>query len=339
MSDIHYFQRYSSRENTVTNNTLLLFSRLYHQDIVKFNQFINDLSDSGAINAMVRFEQQTKGKQSVPDGAIKQESFKIVIETKLYDQENIDQIIKHADSFEDEKHKFLLLINVHKISTDFERDIRKRLTEKDENIELIDTTFEDIINGFRIVINDYDTEMNMIIDDYEDYCNSENLISIEDKLMRALPVGDTLKHNFKYQLYYAPANRSYSRQHKYLGLYNQKEIKGIGEIQLIVDAEYSKETEELSYCKVIQGNEELLTDNIKNNIIQSMIDGESEFGYQIYKGYRFFIVPEFIKTNFKKNSPGGLLGAKYFDLTEYGFSKKDINSKLIADKLGKEAWE
>ncbi len=30
MSKIHYFQRYSTPENTVTNNTLQLFARIYN---------------------------------------------------------------------------------------------------------------------------------------------------------------------------------------------------------------------------------------------------------------------------------------------------------------------
>ncbi|WP_271400303.1 hypothetical protein [Salinicoccus roseus] len=341
MTNIHYFQRYSSKENTVTNNSLLLFSRLYHHDARGFKEFLNHLSGDEQItpiNATINFEQQTSARHSVPDGAITQESFKIVIETKLYGQEDIDQIIRHADSFGEEKNKYLMLINVHQISDDYKKKVRDKLSARDTGVDLIDTTFENIITGFRSVINDYDTEMNVIIDDYEDYCNSANLISIEDKLMRALPVGNTLEHNFKYKLYYAPTSRSYNRRHRYLGLYNQKEIKGIGEIQIIVDVNYSKEKKELKY-KVVEGDPAQLTEEIKNNIVQSMVQGEEDFGYQIYKDYRFFIVPEFIKTEFKKDSPGGLLGARYFDLTEYGLDKEELSTELIARKLSAEKWE
>ncbi len=35
MSNIHYFPRYSQKENMVTNNTLLLFSQLYNNSTVK----------------------------------------------------------------------------------------------------------------------------------------------------------------------------------------------------------------------------------------------------------------------------------------------------------------
>ncbi len=40
MSEIHYFQRYSQKENVITNNTLLLFSRLYNHSPQKFNLFL-----------------------------------------------------------------------------------------------------------------------------------------------------------------------------------------------------------------------------------------------------------------------------------------------------------
>lgn len=340
MADIHYFQRYSSKENTVTNNTLLLFSRLYHHDSSAFKLFLNQLPDEKTkdINTTIKFEQQTSASHSVPDGAITQESFKIVIETKLYGQENMDQILRHTDSFGDETNKFLMLINVHSIPREYNKKIRDKLAGKEADVQLIDTTFEDIITSFRSVIADYNTEMNMIIDDYEDYCNSENLISIEDRLMRVLPVGNTLEHNFKYKLYYAPTSRSYNRRHKYLGLYTQKEIKGVGEIQLIVDAEYFKETKELK-CKVVEGNEDLLTDAVKDNILQAMIHGEEDFGYQIYTGHKFFIVPKFLKTKFKKDSPGGLLGARYFDLTEYKIDKEELSIEVIAEKLSNQKWE
>ena len=85
MNTIHYFQRYSQRENVVTNNTLLLFSRLYTHNPYSFGGFINECLDA-PLGVGVSFVQQKRAssKGSVPDGLISQSSFKIVIETKLY---------------------------------------------------------------------------------------------------------------------------------------------------------------------------------------------------------------------------------------------------------------
>ena len=43
MSDLHYFPRYSSKENATTNNTLLLLLRLYQYNRYKFEKLIEAL--------------------------------------------------------------------------------------------------------------------------------------------------------------------------------------------------------------------------------------------------------------------------------------------------------
>jgi hypothetical protein len=40
---IYYFQRYHSKENVITGNTMLLISRLYHYSPSKFHVFVNSL--------------------------------------------------------------------------------------------------------------------------------------------------------------------------------------------------------------------------------------------------------------------------------------------------------
>ena len=68
-----------------TNNTLLLFSRLYNNSNDKFNRFLVNLFEDESIefDTKINFKQQVKSENSVPDGMIYQESFKIVLETKL----------------------------------------------------------------------------------------------------------------------------------------------------------------------------------------------------------------------------------------------------------------
>ncbi len=72
MADIHYFPRYSQKENMVTNNTLLLFNRLYQHHTHRFKQFINlILEDSDLeLDTTVKFSQQVKGTGSIPDAVV-----------------------------------------------------------------------------------------------------------------------------------------------------------------------------------------------------------------------------------------------------------------------------
>lgn len=48
MSNLHYFHRYSQKENVVTNNTLLLLSRLYAHNALYFEAFLADLLGADA---------------------------------------------------------------------------------------------------------------------------------------------------------------------------------------------------------------------------------------------------------------------------------------------------
>lgn len=49
MSKIHYFQRYSQKENVVTNNTMLLFSRLYSNYPFRFECVVGSLLNRGGV--------------------------------------------------------------------------------------------------------------------------------------------------------------------------------------------------------------------------------------------------------------------------------------------------
>lgn len=68
---IHYFQRYHSKENVATANTMLLLSRLYSYSSDKFfrllksEHFFND-----AFEPELVFNLQEKSVDSVPDATI-----------------------------------------------------------------------------------------------------------------------------------------------------------------------------------------------------------------------------------------------------------------------------
>ena len=48
--------------------------------------------------------------------------------------------------------------------------------------------------------------------------------------MRVVTCGWTLKENIQFNLYYDPADRGYS-EHSYLGVYANKAVRAIGEIE------------------------------------------------------------------------------------------------------------
>ncbi|MEQ1837827.1 MAG: hypothetical protein ABL858_05755 [Candidatus Nitrotoga sp.] len=111
MPKIHYFQRYSSVENTVTNNTLQLFARIYNYSTVQASKLLSEITRE-PIEIGIEINQQGRAKESVPDGAILQRSFKVLIEAKVDAGVDRDQLLRHAASFSNESQKILLLLTI-----------------------------------------------------------------------------------------------------------------------------------------------------------------------------------------------------------------------------------
>ena len=221
MSAIHYFQRYSQRENVATNNTLLLFSRLYQYSPHKFKIFISDLLNDNDIEAGIQIRQQEAGINSIPDGNISQTSFKLVIETKLHSDFTIDQLNNHLKAFKNEQYQILLSLSPespeNNLKTTIETNVRDFNEQNRLKIKYQPITFKEIVDKFNNCLDDHDSDLLEIIDDYESFCIHENLLAIDDVIMRAVTCGWTLQDNLQFNLYYAPAERSYSK-HTYIGI-------------------------------------------------------------------------------------------------------------------------
>lgn len=101
MANIHYFQRYNQKENWLTNSTLLLLTRIYQESISQFKTILGQITEDSLVGDLavgVRFGQQEKKGNGVVDGSITQESFKLVIETKLGDNFTAAQLERHLAS-------------------------------------------------------------------------------------------------------------------------------------------------------------------------------------------------------------------------------------------------
>lgn len=339
MSLIHYFPRYSQKENMVTNNTMLLFSRLYNHSTDQFNRFLKTLLEGSNVEELsttIRFHQQVKNNKSVPDAVIQQQSFKIIIETKLYGQENINQIIKHCDSFNNEDTQLFLWINKESIKHEYNQKIIKTLNEinegREKKMSFASTTFKEICRCFNEVLPQYDREMIGLVDDFEAFCNESGLIENADSKMRVVLAGTTYEQNLKYNIYYASRDRGY-QNHKYLGLYKEKAVRAIGVV--ISSADISYKNDEL---EVLEIQLDIITDSQKDIIKKVILDAKEDYGYLLSEDHRFFFVDQYYETNFIKPTKGGLMGQKYFDLADIEGFSKEANTKDIALLINEKYW-
>ncbi|MCX7547781.1 hypothetical protein OS188_07440 [Xanthomarina sp. F1114] len=332
MSSIHYFQRYSQRENVATNNTLLLLSRLYQHSTYKFHAFLTDLTEDSIDDTSISFNQQEKNKDSIPDGSIYQPSFKVEIETKLHKGFNSKQLINHLNSFNDEDYKVLLSLSPEIPSNLIKEKVIEAIITSGINVRFVSTTFETLISKFRKVLQDYDFELNEIIDDFESYCWSSGLISTSKSRMRAVTCGWTLEENFNYDLYYAKKEKGFS-EHSYIGIYANKSIRGIGKISNIVLADMDS-SGELIIKEKTKPLSETEINNIKNVIPAALKNN----GWDLSKNHRFFCVEKFYETDFKKETNYPLQGTKFFNLKTVLSLKKLPDVPTIAELLKSKTW-
>lgn len=346
MSKIHYFQRYSQKENVVTNNTLLLFSRLYNDSPSRFEDFINSLltNENNRVNLEIglRFRQQegNKSGSSIPDGSIIQKGMKVLVETKLYDNNDSGQLLRHLNGFDNEDTQVLLLVNATETSQKFNVKVHKLVDEfNDKNnkcIEFCSVTFKEIIDALDDVLFEYDVEFNEMLNDYREFCEGQGLLPRHEFIMRAITSSGSFTHNMKHNIYYDAESRGYAA-HQYLGLYNNKSVRAIGKLTKVVLANVDMETKQ--FTKIESRKGELPTEQEKQQILAIMDKARIENGWNVFNNHQFFIVDEFIPTNFKKITKYPIQRTKFFDLgSELGLDELP-NCLEIAELLKERTWE
>ena len=109
MSKVHYFQRYSSLENMVTNNVLQLLARVYDYSAPHLSMLLTELIGI-PVELGISIDQQKRidGAGAVPDATIAQESFKIVLEAKVDAPVDTAQLVRHLGAFSQESLRVLL---------------------------------------------------------------------------------------------------------------------------------------------------------------------------------------------------------------------------------------
>jgi len=280
MPKIHYFQRYSSVENTVTNNTLQLFARIYNYSTSQASKVLSELSGE-PVEIGIEINQQERAKDSVPDGTIIQRSFKVLVEAKVDAGVDTDQLIRHAANFSNESQKILLLLTKQPIEKKEEENISRQILAAHPGVVFKNITYEGVCKAIRGLFKDYEYEMYALVDDYVEYCNDANLFDQSKFLMRILPCGESVEINKKYGIYFHPSDRGYTN-HSFVGIYANKTVQSIWAIDSVFDIEFDGTKLKK---KLIQGR---ATNDYDEKIIGIIKDAKKECGYNVEDGHRFF---------------------------------------------------
>jgi hypothetical protein len=332
---ISQFQKYSQKENTVTNNVLLMLSRLNDLNVNYYKSIIERLNE-GSVQQFYYpqpiFTQQVGMNKGIIDGHIEVKPSKIVIETKLNSKEFIGKLIKYGKVFNENSQNQLWHLSSMKFEEDEVIEINKRLRESYPNlkIQFNNLLFNDIIENLEGIYeeNIHDMELRLLHEDFRNYCFGSNLISNEEFKLLFVPTGFSYNWNKKHKIYYCPTGW-HSQKFKFFGLYNWKSVRTISEIETVITADYDANSDNLKINSIGHTDEQ----------IKRLKNGLSELG-ENHKGLKYYVLPEsdFYETDFRKISHGGIQGYRYKDLRDY-ITLTDYNDvKRIAEELRKVTW-
>lgn len=331
MSSISYFQPYSQKENWATNSTLLLLSRLYHTSRQKFESVINNLAEGIELQVGVTFSQQHKGRESVMDGIIEQEPFKILIETKLHHKFWLEQLAEHSESFRNYHGKKILLGLSKSVDDRTTASISEHLRLSASDVVFINTTFSDLISSIRDYLHETDFELHEILDDYETLCEKHDLVDLRTATMGCFAVGKSWKENLTYKIYYTKSDRSH-RPFAYVGLYYDRNIRHIGKVSKLIHCDLIDD-------ELVGRNGSRIEDlNIDDKQRIKSIIKNTKY-YSISNGHQFFLLESIHPVTLnKKPSTISVVGKKYIYLREYEGFKDSMDAESLASILNEKYW-
>ena len=272
---------------------------------------------------------------------ISQKSFKIVVETKLYNQFDKQQLVNHLEQFGAEDIKVLLTIDPRpmkqQLFDEMTVELKKYNSENMERlihpIKHVNLTFEQLVEAMEDIIDDRDTEIISVLDDFKKYCFDEKLIPDGHKWMRAIVAGTTFQDNMDLNLFYDQESRKFS-EHGYIGLYKDKSIRAVGKLKKTIIA---VEVEGKMTYRAESG-EAPTPDEICR--INEAIHRAEDYGYNLRTiSHRYFMVEKFYPIDFRKSSKNPIQKSKFFNLADmFGYKTMPDTEKIAADLNGR-TWE
>ncbi len=262
-----------------------------------------------------RFEQQVGAAHSVPDAVLSQKPLNLYVEAKHGDGLYDDQLERHIRSIAEEGHpsKSAFLIGLTSNSTNDDEEERWQKLALDRGITFASKTYSELLGALRSACSAH-PELQEILDDYQSFIAGEGLLPNQHRTLVAMLCGRSWRENIKYGAYFEPAYRNPKwRQAHFLGVYRQKRISHIGRL---VAAAICRKAD----GKLIVELEEFqsLSDDHKRRIDATMRDAEAYFTDFSAEAHRFYLVDTFVETDLRKESSGGMMGHRYFDIPELG---------------------
>jgi hypothetical protein len=325
---ISLFTGYSKNENRTTNYCLLILKMLYDESPKLLSEVIATLTNETIGNMVgVKFSQQEKKINSIPDGLVTQRSFSIYIETKNFDWFYDAQLENHLESLSKENSELKILFAIGNFESDTETRFQKIKTicetKYTNSIYFRAISFEEFVNAIPKEIN---KNLSDAVSDFKDYLYEQDLLPTWGNYLDVVNCAgwpdDVLNHN----VYMCPAaGGAYNHYRcKYFGMYRDKKVEKVALIKAVVDV--NTDWTALKKWKHVNDSDD--------DLIQQAID-KVKLLRPTELPIRIFLLGDLYDTEFIKDSSGGMQGSKqYFDISKLQVK----NEKELAEKLKGKTW-
>ena len=262
-------------------------------------------------------------------------------QTKLYNQFYKQQLVNHLEQFGAEDIKVLLTLDpkpmkpqlFDELAVELKKYNSENATRLIHPIKHVNLTFEQLVDAMEDIVDDRDTEIIAVLDDFKKYCFDEKLIPDGYKWMRAIVAGTTFQDNMDLDLFYDQESRKFS-EHGYIGLYKDKSIRAIGKLKKTIIA--VENNGNMTYRA--ESGAEPTADEIER--INEAIRRADHYGYNLRTiSHRYFIVEKFYPIDFRKSSKNPIQKSKFFNLADMFGYKTMPNTDVIANDLNGRTWE
>jgi len=256
----------------------------------------------------------------------------VAIETKLFDNFSLSQLKDHVKSLfkESGKNRILLALSKSEVSKEIKSQVISYLKSINSDIKFASISFSGLIELVSQNIAEYEIDFQEVIDEFQEFCNENELTKDEADYMLVVTAGISLKENIEYGLYYDPVTRNHNTDFKYLGLYSNKSIVAVGEVVNCVSADLGENK------IIIHNSTKEVSGEIQGRILEMIKNTDY---YDIRKGHKFYVVDRFYETNYIKKSPGSLRGKRYFKISDILGGKSGMSGSELAELINDKEWD
>lgn len=331
---ISLFSGYSQSENRVTNYCLLMLKMLYEENPKFLGEILSELT-AGRLGSDVgvTFRQQVKVGDSVPDGLIVQSPISIHIETKNWDWFHSGQLERHLDALAAQRvggsKTLIALSRFEKPTEERFREVRRyRDDNYRDSVEFEVVTFDEFINSFSSL--DLPKNLRDAVSDLREFFDDQGLLSRWGTLLDVVNCAGIPEDIEDGGVYMCPASGgAYSHQRcRYFGMYRNKTVEQIALIRAVVDVDLSEGDSRLKWNN---------TDDELNEDLCALATTTVEERRPDAGPTRVFLLDALVRTDFRKDSSGGMQGSKrYFDTSGLNLQPNDVEE--LARALAGRGW-